>query len=99
LSIEGDSGDPLETYELSVKNTGGRVVILNPFIEKLSGTIDDLSWICLEDEQLIVKNDEIPVAFNLVVDWVDAPEGTITIGIKFAQELITSGWYVSWVSN
>lgn len=84
------------SHPMSITNAGGRMVHVEPFVEKLEGTIDDLSWISFDPPSFVVQNDGEPVSFNMILDWPNAPEGTIKVSIHLKQSVYTQGWHIPW---
>jgi len=98
-TLTGNPQMPLERHRMSARNIGGGAVVLEPRIEKVHGTINDLSWIYPDTDRIVVRNDGCPVYFNIVMDWPNSTEGTLEIVVKFKQNTITTGWDIPWVSG
>lgn len=93
-SLTGISGDPIETINLPVTNTGGREVLVSPKLILTGGTMDNLDWVSISPEQSVIPNNGQPVNFSAIFDWANAPRGQADITIDWDEWLVTRGWNV-----
>ena len=91
-----------EVVTFTACNTGGRDVLLRPFVRAGIVGSSDLSWITITPKEYIVPNDNVPVPFTIRLKWSNCPIVELaensTMKIGFTLDILTDGWYLPYTS-